>query len=170
MLNSSQMTREEQLAELGLTLPAPPAPGGNYLSAKRVGSLVYLAGVISANASGVMTGTVGQDRSVADGYNAARACALTQLAVLKRDLGTLEAVAEVVSVNGYVNAIPGFEESPAVINGASDLLVQVFGAAGKHVRAAVGVSALPRNAIVEIQMTVRINIQIDQPDRIVDTP
>lgn len=164
------MTREEQLAELGLTLPAPPAPGGNYLSAKRVGSLVYLAGVISANASGVMTGTVGQDRSVADGYNAARACALTQLAVLKRDLGTLEAVAEVVSVNGYVNAIPGFEESPAVINGASDLLVQVFGAAGKHVRAAVGVSALPRNAIVEIQMTVRINIQIDQPDRIVDTP
>ena len=170
MLNSSQMTREEQLAELGLTLPAPPAPGGNYLSAKRVGSLVYLAGVISANASGVMTGTVGQDRSVADGYNAAKACALTQLAVLKRDLGTLEAVAEVVSVNGYVNAIPGFEESPAVINGASDLLVQVFGAAGKHVRAAVGVSALPRNAIVEIQMTVRINIQIDQPDRIVDTP
>ena len=164
------MTREEQLAELGLTLPAPPAPGGNYLSAKRVGSLVYLAGVISANASGVMTGTVGLDRSVADGYNAARACALTQLAVLKRDLGTLEAVAEVVSVNGYVNAIPGFEESPAVINGASDLLVQVFGAAGKHVRAAVGVSALPRNAIVEIQMTVRINIQIDQPDRIVDTP
>jgi len=170
VLNSTQMTREEQLAELGLTLPAPPAPGGNYLSAKRVGSLVYLAGVISANASGVMTGTVGLDRSVADGYNAARACALTQLAVLKRDLGTLEAVAEVVSVNGYVNAIPGFEESPAVINGASDLLVQVFGAAGKHVRAAVGVSALPRNAIVEIQMTVRINIQIDQPDRIVDTP
>ena|ERR1700678_356555 len=161
MLNSSQMTREEQLAELGLTLPSPPAPGGNYLSAKRVGSLVYLAGVISANASGVMTGTVGLDRSVADGYSAARACVLTQLAVLKRDLGTLEAIAEVVSVNGYVNAIPGFEESPAVINGVSDLLVQVFGDAGKHVRAAVGVNALPRNAIVEIQMTVRI----EQPDR-----
>jgi enamine deaminase RidA (YjgF/YER057c/UK114 family) len=155
------MTREEQLAELGLTLPSPPAPGGNYLSAKRVGSLVYLAGVISANASGVMTGTVGLDRSVADGYSAARACVLTQLAVLKRDLGTLEAIAEVVSVNGYVNAIPGFEESPAVINGVSDLLVQVFGDAGKHVRAAVGVNALPRNAIVEIQMTVRI----EQPDR-----
>jgi enamine deaminase RidA (YjgF/YER057c/UK114 family) len=150
------MTREEQLAELGLTLPAPPAPGGNYLSGKRVGALVYLAGVISTNASGVMTGTVGLDRSVADGYNAARACALTQLAVLKRELGSLEAIAEIVSVNGYVNSIPGFEESPAVINGASDLLVQVFGEAGKHVRAAVGVSALPRNAIVEIQMTVRI--------------
>lgn len=159
MLNSTEMTREEQLAELGLALPAPPAPGGNYLSAKRVGALMYLAGAISTNASGVMTGAVGLDRSVADGYSAARACALTQLAVLKRELGSLEAVAEVVSVNGYVNSVAGFEESPAVINGASDLLVQVFGEAGKHVRAAVGVSALPRNAIVEIQMTVRVEAQ-----------
>jgi enamine deaminase RidA (YjgF/YER057c/UK114 family) len=150
------MTREQHLAALGLTLPALPAPGGNYLSVKRVGTLVYLAGVISSNSAGVMTGTVGQDRSVADGYNGARACALTQLAVLKRELGTLEAVAEVISVNGYVNAVPGFEDSPGVVNGASDLLVQVFGDAGKHVRAAVGVSALPRNAIVEIQMVVRI--------------
>jgi enamine deaminase RidA (YjgF/YER057c/UK114 family) len=153
------MTREEQLVELGLTLPPPPAPGGNYLSAKRVGALVYLAGVISTNGSGVMTGTVGLDRSVADGYNAARACALTQLAVLKRDLGSLDAIAEVVSVNGYVNSVAGFEESPAVVNGASDLLVQVFGEAGKHVRAAVGVNALPRNAIVEIQMTIRVEGQ-----------
>jgi enamine deaminase RidA (YjgF/YER057c/UK114 family) len=156
VLNSTQMTREELLTQSGHSLPALPAPGGNYLSAKRVGSLVYLAGAISANGSGVMTGTVGLDRSVADGYSAARACALTQLAVLKRELGSLEAVAEVVSVNGYVNAVPGFEDSPVVINGASDLLVQVFGDAGKHVRAAVGVSALPRNAIVEIQMTVRM--------------
>jgi len=155
VLNSTQMTREEQLAELGIALPAPPSPGGNYLSAKRVGPLVYLAGAISTNASGVMTGTVGLDRSVADGYNAARACALTQLAVLKRELGTLEAIAEIVSVNGYVNSVAGFEDSPAVINGASDLLVQLFGDAGKHVRAAVGVNALPKNAIVEIQMTVR---------------
>ena len=127
---------------------------------------MYLAGAISTNASGVMTGTVGLDRSVADGYSAARACALTQLAVLKRELGSLEAVAEVVSVNGYVNSVAGFEESPAVVNGASDLLVQVFGEAGKHVRAALGVSALPRNAIVEVQMTVRIeqaDIQVDMP-------
>jgi enamine deaminase RidA (YjgF/YER057c/UK114 family) len=146
---------EIQLEELGLTLPPPPAPGGNYLAAKRAGALVYLAGVISTNTSGVMTGTVGLDRSVNDGYNAARACALTQLAVLKRELGNLDAVAEIISVNGYVNAIAGFEDSPAVINGASDLLVQLFGESGKHVRAAVGVSALPRNAIVEVQMTVR---------------
>ena len=150
------MTREEQLAELGVTLPGIPAPGGNYLSAKRVGALVYLAGVVSTNHSGIMSGTIGLDRSVSYGYSAARACALTQLAVLKRELGSLDAVAEIISVNGYVNAIAGFEDSPAVINGASDLLVQLFGEAGKHVRAAVGVGALPRNAIVEIQMTIRV--------------
>jgi enamine deaminase RidA (YjgF/YER057c/UK114 family) len=149
------MTREEQLTELGLALPNLPAPGGNYVSAKRIGDLIYLSGVISTNTAGVMTGTVGLDRSVQDGYAAARACALTQLAVLKRELGNLESIAEIVSVNGYVNAIAGFEDSPAVINGASDLLVQILGDAGKHVRAAVGVSALPRNAIVEIQMTAR---------------
>jgi enamine deaminase RidA (YjgF/YER057c/UK114 family) len=149
------MTREEHLASLGLALPSLPAPGGNYLSAKRIGSIVYLAGVISTNSTGVMTGTVGLDRTVTDGYNAARACALTQLAVLKRELGSLDAIAEIIAVNGYVNAIAGFEDSPTVINGASDLLVELLGVAGKHVRAAVGVNALPRNAIVEIQMTVR---------------
>jgi enamine deaminase RidA (YjgF/YER057c/UK114 family) len=148
------MTPEDKLTELGLTLPTAPAPGGNYVSAKRVGQLVYLAGVVSTNASGVISGTVGIDRTIEDGYNAARACALTQLAVLKRELGSLDAVTEIISLTGYVNAVPGFENSPAVLNGASDLLVQVFGNAGKHVRAAVGVSALPRNATVELQMTV----------------
>ena len=137
-------------------MPQLPAPGGNYLSAKRVGTIVYLAGVVSANADGVITGTAGLDRSIEDGYAAARACALTQLAVLKRELGSLNRVAEVLTVNGYVNAAPGFADSPAVINGASDLLVQIFGEAGRHVRAAIGVSALPRNALVEVQMTVRV--------------
>ncbi len=149
------MTREEKLAASGLKLPAPPTPGGNYRSAKRVGDLVYLAGVISSNTAGIMTGTLGLDRTVTDGYRAAQACALTQLAVLKQELGSLDAIAEIVSVNGYVNAIAGFEESPAVINGASDLFVTLLGEAGKHVRAAVGVCALPRNALVELQMTVR---------------
>jgi enamine deaminase RidA (YjgF/YER057c/UK114 family) len=153
------MTREDQLAKLGLALPDLPSPGGNYLSAKRVGPILYLAGVISSNSAGVMTGTVGLDRSVADGYSAARSCALTQLAVIKRELGSLEPVVEVISVNGYVNSVSGFEDSPAVINGASDLLVLVFGEAGKHVRAAVGVNALPRNAIVEVQMAVRLEEQ-----------
>ncbi len=161
MLQSFKMTRESQLSGLGFVLPSAPLPGGNYVSAKRVGSLLFLAGVISMDASGVMTGTVGRNRGVTDGYNAARACALTQLAVIKRELGSLESVAEVISVNGYVNCVPGFEESPAVVNGASDLLLQVFGQAGKHVRAALGVCALPRNALVELQMTVRIKDQTD---------
>ena len=155
-----QMTQtpspEEALAASGFALPQLPAPGGNYLSAKRVGTILYLAGVVSANADGVITGTAGLDRSIEDGYAAARACALTQLAVLKRELGLLNRVAEVLTVNGYVNAAPGFADSPAAINGASDLLVQIFGEAGRHVRAAIGVSALPRNALVEVQMTVRV--------------
>lgn len=147
---------EENLAALGLELPQLPAPGGNYVSAKRVGAIVYLAGVISTNAEGVIAGTAGKDRGIEDCYAAAQACALTQLAVLRRELGSLDVVAEVLTVNGYVNAAPGFGDSPAVINGASDLLVRVFGEAGQHVRAAVGVSALPRNALVELQMTVRV--------------
>ncbi|HEX3894086.1 MAG TPA: RidA family protein [Terracidiphilus sp.] len=150
------MDPEENLAALGLELPQLPAPGGNYVSVKQVGALVYLAGVISTGPDGVIAGTVGSDRTIDDGYAAARACALTQLAVLKREFGSLNSIAEIVSVNGYVNAVAGFPDSPAVINGASDLLVKVFGEAGRHVRAAVGVNALPRHALVEIQMSVRV--------------
>jgi enamine deaminase RidA (YjgF/YER057c/UK114 family) len=149
-------TAEENIAALGFKLPALPAPGGNYVPAKRAGNILYLSGVISIGPQGVISGTAGIDRSIEEGYAAARACALTQLAVLKRELGSLDLVAEVLTVNGYVNAAPGFADSPAMINGASDLLVQVFGESGRHVRAAVGVSALPRNALVEIQMTVRV--------------
>jgi enamine deaminase RidA (YjgF/YER057c/UK114 family) len=149
-------TPEENLAALGLTLPQPPSPGGNYVSAKRAGDILYLSGVVSTGENGVITGTAGADRTIEEGYAAAQACALTQLAVLKRDLGSLDRVAEVLTVNGYVNAAAGFADSPAVINGSSDLLVRVFGDAGRHVRAALGVSALPRNALVELQMTVRV--------------
>jgi enamine deaminase RidA (YjgF/YER057c/UK114 family) len=148
---------EQALEAAGLVLPQLPAPGGNYLSAKRAGNLLYLAGVVSTGPDGVITGTAGIDRSIEDGYAAARACALTQLAVLKRELTSLDRVAEILTVNGYVNAAPGFGDSPAIINGASDLFVQIFGEAGRHVRAAIGVSTLPRNALVELQMTVRLH-------------
>lgn len=147
------MTREEILTAAGHTLPSLPAPGGNYLSAKTVGKLVYLAGVISSDENGIITARIG---NLQHGYFAAQRCALTQLAVLKQHLGSLEAVKSIVSVNGYVAAPAGFEDSPKVINGASDLLVQVFGEAGRHVRAAIGVSSLPRNALVELQMVVEI--------------
>ena len=147
---------EKRLRELGITLPTLPTSGGNYVAAKTIGPLVYLSGVISVGVEGVITGTVGADRTVEEGYAAARACALTQMAVLQRHLGSLNAVKGVVRVNGYVNAVPGFAESPQVINGASDLFVEVFGDQGRHVRAAIGVSALPRNALVELQMTVEV--------------
>lgn len=153
---STNRTPEENLAALGLTLPAPPSPGGNYVPAKQANGVLYLSGVVSTGPDGIITGLAGVDRTIEDGYAAAQACALTQLAVLKRELGSLDRVAEVLTVNGYVNAPTGFHDSPAVINGASDLLVKVFGEAGRHVRAAIGVSALPRNALVELQMTVRV--------------
>jgi enamine deaminase RidA (YjgF/YER057c/UK114 family) len=150
------MSAETKLKELGYSLPQLPAPGGNYLSAKIAGNLVFLAGVISSDESGVLTGIVGPEKTIEEGYAAAQRCALTQLAVLKQTLGSLDRVKQVVSVNGYVNTVGGFGDSPKVINGASDLLVEVFGESGRHVRAALGVAALPRNAMVELQMTVEI--------------
>jgi enamine deaminase RidA (YjgF/YER057c/UK114 family) len=147
---------EARLQQLGITLPALPTPGGNYVPAKTVGHIVYLSGVISIGPNGVITGTVGADRTVAEAKAAARACALMHLAVLNRHLGSLDAIKSIVTVNGYVNAVPGFTDSPTAINGASDLFVEVFGESGRHVRAAIGVSALPRNALVELQITVEI--------------
>ena len=147
---------EERLRKLGITLPTLPAPGGNYLSAKTIGNLVFLAGVISTGPEGVITGTAGLDRTLDQAYAAARACALTQLAVLRRHLGSLDEIKGIVSVNGYVNAIPGFPDTPKIINGASDLFIELLGESARHVRAAIGVSALPRNALVELQMTVEI--------------
>ena len=159
-------TPRETLEQLGLTLPPPPAPGGNYLSAKTAGSIVYLAGVISQTptpeGSAIITGTIGLDasnenaRTLEDGYAAARSCALLQLAVLESHLGSLDKVRGILTVNGYVNSVPGFADSPRVINGASDLFLSLFGEPGRHVRAAIGVSGLPRNALVELQMTVEI--------------
>jgi enamine deaminase RidA (YjgF/YER057c/UK114 family) len=157
MVDYHHMGAESRIAELGLSLPEPPPAGGNYVAAKTVGNIVYLAGVISSGSDGVITGTAGAGRSIEEGYAAARACGLTQLAVLRRHLGTLDAVAEIISVSGYVNATAGFADSPKVVNGASDLFVEIFAEAGRHVRAAVGVSALPRNALVELQMIVALS-------------
>jgi enamine deaminase RidA (YjgF/YER057c/UK114 family) len=149
-----------RLKELGIVLPSPPMGGGNFIPAKTVANIIYLSGVIPTGASGVITRTVGSDRTIEEGYAAARVCALTQLAVLQRYLGgadeALDGVRSILSVNGYVNAVAGFPDSPKVINGASDVLVEIFGEAGRHVRAAIGVNALPLHALVELQMTVEI--------------
>jgi len=145
-----------RLAELGIRLPSLPQPGGNYLPARTVGQIVYLAGVISIRDGEVISGTAGGGRTIEEGYAAARACALMQLAVLNAHLGSLDKVKNIVTVNGYVNAVAGFPDSPKVINGASDLFVELFGDAGRHARTAIGVPALPRNALVELQMTVEV--------------
>jgi enamine deaminase RidA (YjgF/YER057c/UK114 family) len=145
-----------KLQHMGLSLPAAPAPGGNYKPFHRVGSLLFLAGTISVSNGVVTAGKVGRDLTIDQGYEAARQCALNELAAIQLALGSLEAVKAVVSVNGYVNCMPEFPDAPLVINGASDLFVALWGEAGTHVRAAIGVASLPKNAAVEIQMTVEI--------------
>jgi len=144
--------------ELGRELPGPPPSGGNSLPFRVVGHLVFLPGVISSwNGKLTHAGKVGGGLSIEQGYEAARICALNLLANLQAAVGDLDRVKQVVGVNGYVNCVPDFSASPKVINGASDLLVAVFGDAGRHVRAAIGVNGLPLGAAVEVQMTVEIH-------------
>src|SRR5580698_7548948 len=116
------MDIDARLKELGVVLPDAPPLGGNYVQAKTVGQLVYLAGSISLKDGGVVTGTAGVNAGIEEGYEAARCCALAQLAILKKHLGTLDTVAEIVSLTGYVNAAPSFANMPQCVNGATDLL------------------------------------------------
>jgi enamine deaminase RidA (YjgF/YER057c/UK114 family) len=150
-------TPESRLNALGLALPNLPTPGGNYLPFVRVGNLLYLAGTIcTSNGQLTHTGQVGIEHDVKSAYEGARVCALNLLAAIKLAAGDLAKVKRFVTVNGYVNAVAGFADSPAVINGASDLFVAVFGDAGKHARAAVAVAGLPRNSTVEVQAVVEL--------------
>jgi enamine deaminase RidA (YjgF/YER057c/UK114 family) len=147
---------DARLQQLGIVLPQPPAAGGNYVPAKTVGDMVYLSGSPSMEDGVIVAGKAGVDCGVDEGYHAARCCALTQLAILKRHLGTLDAVAEIVSARGWVNCAPDFTDIPKVTNGASDLLVEIFGESGRHTRVSLGANALPRNALVELQLLARI--------------
>jgi enamine deaminase RidA (YjgF/YER057c/UK114 family) len=147
----------DKLQSLGHKLPPPPAPGGNYLPWRRVGDLLFLAGVISSDSGGVIKGRVGHDVTLEQGYAAARCCALTQLACIQAALGSLDAVEQIVTLNGYVCCTPEFTDPPKVINGASDLLIALFGDRGQHARAAIGVMSLPVGAAVEVQMTIQIS-------------
>ena len=148
---------EQKLAALGLLLPAAPSPGGNYVPFRFTGNSLILAGVISSR-DGVVThaGQVGREQTIESGYEAAQVCALNSLAAIKSALGSLDRVEEFTYLAGYVNAVSGFDRSPLVINGASDLFVKLYGEAGKHARAAIAVAGLPRNATVEIQVTVKV--------------
>jgi enamine deaminase RidA (YjgF/YER057c/UK114 family) len=151
------MNVEARLTELGLTLPNPPAAAGSYVPYVRVANLLYCAGTICL-LNGQMThvGQVGKEQSVQTAQKAAEVCALNTLANIKAAIGSLDAVARIVMVNGFVNAVDNFADSPAVINGASDLFVKIFGDAGKHARAAVAVNGLPRGSTTEIQVIVEV--------------
>jgi enamine deaminase RidA (YjgF/YER057c/UK114 family) len=151
------MNPESKLAELGLTLPNPPAAAGSYVPTVRTGNLLYCAGTL-ALLDGKLThaGQVGKEQTVETAKKSAEVCALNTLANIKAAVGSLDKVARVVMVNGFVNAVDGFTESPAVINGASDLFVKIFGDAGKHARAAVAVNGLPRGSTTEVQVVVEV--------------
>jgi enamine deaminase RidA (YjgF/YER057c/UK114 family) len=151
------MSIEAKLAELGLKLPNPPAVAGSYVPYVRTGNLLYLAGTISSfNGEMTHVGQVGQEQTVQAGYEAAKICALNTLANIKAATGSLDSVKQFVLVNGFVNAISGFTESPAVINGASDLFAKIYGDVGKHARAAVAAAGLPKGTTVEIQVIVEL--------------
>ena len=151
------MNPEAKLIELGLTLPNPPAAAGSYVPTVRTGNLLYCAGTICfVNGQMTHTGQVGREQTVQTGAKSAEICALNTLANIKAALGSLDRVARIVMVNGFVNAVDGFADSPAVINGASDLFLKVFGDAGKHARAAVAVNGLPRGSTTEVQVVVEV--------------
>ena len=151
------MNPEAKLAELGLTLPSPPAAAGSYVPTVRTGNLLYCAGTISAlNGQVTHLGQVGKEQTVQTANKSAEICALNTLANIKAAVGSLDQVARIVFVSGFVNAVDGFSESPAVINGASDLFVKIFGEAGKHARAAVALNGLPRGSTTEIQVVVEL--------------
>ena len=151
------MSAEDKARELGLNLGTPNAPVGSYVPTVQTGNLLYVSGQIPTREDGSRpVGKLGDDVSVEEGYEAARLCAVALLAHVKAALGSLDRVRRVVKVNGYVNATPDFVQPPAVVNGASDLLVAVFGDAGKHARAAVGVASLPAGVPVEVEMVVEV--------------
>jgi enamine deaminase RidA (YjgF/YER057c/UK114 family) len=147
----------QRLAELGIELPAPGAPVANYVRTVRTGNLVFTSGHGPRAADGsLVTGKLGRDLTLEQGYSAARATAVALLASLQAEIGDLSKVQRVVKVTGMVNSDPEFTDQPKVINGCSDLLVEVFGERGRHARAAVGMASLPMGMAVEIEMIVEI--------------
>jgi len=148
---------ETKLKDKGIVLAAPGKPVANYVNVVRVGNLLFLAGKGPTNPDGTnITGKVGKDLTIEQGYEAARLTAINHLAVLKAELGSLNKVKRIVKVLGMVNCTEDFKDQPKVINGYSDLMVEIFGDKGKHARSAVGMYALPSNIAVEVEVIVEI--------------
>jgi len=159
LLNFKAMSQdaETRLKEKGIVLTAPGKPVANYVNAVRVGNLLFLAGKGPTKPDGSnITGKVGRDLTIEQGYEAARLTALNHLAVLKTELGSLNKVKRIVKVLGMVNCTEDFKDQPKVVNGYSDLMVEIFGDKGKHARSAVGMYALPMNIAVEVEVIVEI--------------
>jgi enamine deaminase RidA (YjgF/YER057c/UK114 family) len=153
----AQVDFDKKLKDLGITLPAPSKPVANYVKAVRTGNLIYLAGHAPQNADGTyVTGKVGRELTIEQGYDAARLTGISLIATLKAEIGDLNKVKRVVKVLGMVNCHSDFTEHPKVINGCSDLMVAVFGDKGKHARSSVGMNSLPLNTSVEIEMIVEV--------------
>ncbi len=146
-------TVEQTLAKLGITLPTPASPVANYVPFVKSGNLLVVSGQLCFGADGkvVAKGQLGGSVSMEDGQKAARACAINVLAQLKAAVGDLDKVVRVVRLGGFINSAPGYTDGPKVMNGASDLMVEVFGDKGRHARSTVGVSALPADAAVEVE-------------------
>lgn len=152
-----QPSADQKLTELGIVLPAVSPPIANYVNAVQTGKLIFLAGKGPRKEDGTyITGKVGVDLTIEQGYEAAQLTAINQLAALKAELGSLDKVKRIVKVLGMVNCGPDFGDQPKVINGFSDLMVKVFGEKGKHARSAVGVGSLPGKMAVEVEMIVEI--------------
>jgi enamine deaminase RidA (YjgF/YER057c/UK114 family) len=153
------MKFEARLKELGLALPEPPNPVATYVTAMQVGDLLFLSGTTCYVDGGLLyEGRVGAELTVEQGYAAARQTALNLLSVIKATLGDLDRVRQIVKLNGYVNSAPEFDRQPEVTNGASDLLVYIFGERGKHARTSLGTCALPGHIPVEIELIVQVNL------------
>ncbi len=147
---------DQRLQELGIALPPVFPPAGNYLGCVVDDGLVYAGGHGPINGEHVIRGKVGGDLTLEEGRQAARMTALSILATLRAELGDLDRIARIVKVFGMVNVAPGFDQTPAVIDGCSDLLVEIFGEAGRHTRSAVGLAELPFGIAVEIELTARL--------------
>ena len=150
------MSVQERLQELSITIPSPGRPVANYVGAVRTGNLVFVSGHGPRHPEGNITGKLGRDLSVEQGYEAARRCMIACLASLQAEIGDLDRVQRIVKLLGMVNCTEDFGEQPRVINGASDLLVSIFGERGRHARSAVGMQALPGGIAVEIEMIVEV--------------
>ena len=147
---------EQRLNELGITLPTARTPSANYLPFRKSGNQIFISGQVSAAGTEIIKGKVGDDLTQEDGYKAARLCAISVLTQLKGAVGDDMDRARVIKLGGFINAAPDFTAAPAVMNGASDLMVEVFGEAGKHARFAVGVATLPQGAAVEVDAIFEI--------------